>query len=180
MKLSLRLAFACTILVVLLTYSRGGLLGLAVVLMTISLKRKRNPRRYGPGPRALLGLEFCSRFLEARMGHFSKGNLDARQNSAWFHGEQPGTCSGLPNYRGLFRRSPHVDVFQSYQPRPCPLGLSFERPAQHLFSTSRRSGVRRSWIVPIADRILFLGVCRTSAAVLASFPPRTISSSTRI
>jgi len=91
----------------------------------------------------------------ARMGHFSKRDLDARQNSAWFSWGQPGLAQDtqLP---GLFRRSPTSECLSELSAASPALGLSFEAARTAFFQTFSPIRVRRSWIVPIADRNLFL------------------------
>jgi len=130
MKLSLRLAFACTILVVLLTYSRGGLLGLAVVLMTILFKtQKKFLGAMALVLAAFLVLSFAPDSWMARMGHFSKGNLDASAEQrlvSW--GTAWNFAQDYPITGGSFDVLPNVDVFQSYQPRPLPLGYPSSGP----------------------------------------------------
>jgi O-antigen ligase len=77
-RIGLRITFACTVLVILLTYSRGALLGLAVVVMAILMKTRHKVLAGA----VLVVTAFVVLLLAPdawmnRMSGFMQGNLDA-------------------------------------------------------------------------------------------------------
>lgn len=127
----LYLAFVCSVASVILTYSRGGMLGLAVVLLAITLKSRH--KILGLSAIAVAGLllvAFAPGAWIDRMSKVAHGKLDlsAEQRlvswgTAWnFSHDYPITGGG-------FDTLPDVAVFQRYQPRPLPLG--FKSSAAH-------------------------------------------------
>jgi putative inorganic carbon (HCO3(-)) transporter len=130
MRIALRVTFFCTILVVLLTYSRGGLVGLAIVLTAILLRTKRKAiGAFMMAVACFFVLSFAPDAWMSPMSKFMNGNIDAS-------GEQRlvswGTAWNLshdyPWTGGSFDALPNVQVFQRYQPRPLPLGFLSSGP----------------------------------------------------
>ena len=124
-RLALYACFICGIGSVLLTYSRGGLLGLAVVLGAIAMNSRR--KFIGGLLLALAALSVISFAPQAwmdRMGQFAQGSLDSSAEerlvawqTAWnFSHEYPITGGG-------FDTIPDANVFQRYQPGPLPGGF---------------------------------------------------------
>lgn len=127
----LYLAFLCSVASVLLTYSRGGMLGLVVVLVGITVRSRH--KLLGVSMillAALLLFSFAPGAWMERMSKIAHGELDlsAEQRlvswgTAWnFSHDYPITGGG-------FDTLPDVAVFQRYQPRPLPLG--FKSSAAH-------------------------------------------------
>lgn len=130
MRIGLRITFACTVLVILLTYSRGALLGLGVVVVAILMKT-----RHKVLAGALLVVTAFFVIVLApdawmnRMGGFLHGNLDASAEQrlvSW--GTAWNFSHDYPLTGGSFDVLPNVDVFQRYQPRPLPLGFLSSGP----------------------------------------------------
>jgi len=130
MRLGLRITFACTVLVILLTYSRGAVLGLGVVVVAIILKTRHKML-------AAVLLVVAAFFVFAfapdawmnRMSGFMHGNLDASAEQrlvSW--GTAWRFSHDYPITGGSFDVLPNVDVFQRYQPRPLPLGFLSSGP----------------------------------------------------
>src|SRR5260370_29070927 len=76
-RIMVRILFAATIFSVLLSYSRGGLLGLAVVITAISLRSRHKVLGVGLlAVTSLLVFSFAPPTWMDRMGNFVHGNLD--------------------------------------------------------------------------------------------------------
>jgi len=123
---ALYLAFGCSIVCVILTYSRGGILGLAVVLGAICIKAHR--KLLGSLMLLAAGLVVFSYAPEkwmTRMSGFLGGEVDgsAQQRlitwrTAWnFVQDYPITGGG-------FDTSPDPAVFQRYAPEALPGGFA--------------------------------------------------------
>ena len=126
----LYVSFLCSILSVILTYSRGGMLGLSVVLFAITLKSRRKIMGAFLIFVAAFGLlTFAPDAWIQRMSRIAHGQLDlsAEQRlvaweTAWhFSHDYPITGGG-------FDTLPDVNVFQRYQLRPLPLGFRSTAP----------------------------------------------------
>jgi len=126
----LRICFSCSVLSVILTYSRGGLLGLAVVLGAITFKSKH--KVIGTVllmTAVLITLSLAPGEWMDRMTRFMKGNLDSSANqrlvaweTAWrFVQDYPVTGGG-------FDTLPDVNVFQRYKVRDLPEGFPSTAP----------------------------------------------------
>jgi putative inorganic carbon (hco3(-)) transporter len=130
MKISLQIMFLCTILVVLLTYSRGALLGIVVVLTAIMLKtRHKVVGSFLMAVAALCVLTFAPDAWMSRMGRFAHGDLDSSAEErivTW--GTAWNFAHDYPITGGSFDVLPNVAVFQRYQPRPLPLGFLSSAP----------------------------------------------------
>jgi probable O-glycosylation ligase (exosortase A-associated) len=129
-RIGLRITFACTVLVILLTYSRGALLGLAVVVMAILMKTRHKVLAGA----VLVVTAFVVLLLAPdawmnRMSGFMQGNLDASAEQrlvSW--GTAWRFSHDYPITGGSFDVLPNVEVFQRYQPRPLPLGFLSSGP----------------------------------------------------
>lgn len=129
MRRLLRLFFVCGILVIILTYSRGALVGLAAVLAAITFKaRKKLLGSALLAVCALLILTLAPAGWTSRMDEFFRGNLDqsAQQRligwrTAW------NIAMDYPVTGGGFDTLPDVEVFQRYKPEPLP-GLPAQGP----------------------------------------------------
>jgi putative inorganic carbon (HCO3(-)) transporter len=130
MRIALRVTFFCTILVILLTYSRGGLLGLAVVLTAILLRTKSKAIGvFMMAVACFFVLTFAPDAWMTRMSQFMNGNLDASAEQrlvSW--GTAWNLSHDYPWTGGSFDALPNVQVFQRYQPRPLPLGFLSSGP----------------------------------------------------
>lgn len=156
MRIALRITFACTVLVVLLTYSRGALLGLGVVLAAIILKTRHK----------ILALSLATAtaffvFAAApdawmnRMSGFMKGNVDASAEQrlvSW--GTSWRFSHDYPIAGGSFDVLPNVDVFQRYKPRPLPLGFLSSGPHSIYFQLLADQG-----FVGLGLFLLLIGSC---------------------
>lgn len=127
---SLRFTFLCTVAVVLLTYSRGALLGLAIVLMAIMLKSQhKTVGIFFMAVAVLLVLTFAPAAWMQRMGRFANGNLDESAEQrlvSW--GTAWNLSHDYPISGGSFDVLHNVNAFQRYQPRPLPLGFLSSGP----------------------------------------------------
>src|SRR6185437_1998911 len=76
-RLIMRITFLCSIVSVLLSYSRGGLLGLSVVLAAITIRsRYKMISIILVLVTALSVISFAPEKWMGRMGNFAHGNLD--------------------------------------------------------------------------------------------------------
>lgn len=130
LKYSLHLMFACAVLVVLLTYSRGGLLGLTVVVIAVLLRARY---KIIGGTLAVFAVLFVLSYAPdawmARMGRFASGDLDGSAEQrlvSW--GTSWRFVHDYPITGGSFDVLPNVDVFQRYEPRPLPGGFLSSGP----------------------------------------------------
>lgn len=130
LRISIWITFASTILVILLTYSRGALLGLGVVLLALILKsRHKVVGSFVMVFVAFLVLSFAPGAWMDRMSGFLKGDLDSSAQQrlvSW--GTAWNFSHDYPITGGSFDVLPNVDVFQRYQPRPLPLGFLSSGP----------------------------------------------------
>ncbi|HKT46199.1 MAG TPA: putative O-glycosylation ligase, exosortase A system-associated [Candidatus Acidoferrales bacterium] len=140
----LNIGFVCGIATVILTYSRGGLLGLAAVLLMIAFKS-----RYRVLSSVLLLLSlflvltFAPEKWMERMGTItgSEQKMDdsAKQRIvAW--GTTWNFVMDYPIAGGSFRSLPNVDLFQRYQPEPLPEGYLSTAPHSIYFQTLGEQG----------------------------------------
>jgi probable O-glycosylation ligase (exosortase A-associated) len=124
------LCFFASILCVVLTYSRGGLLGLATVLFLLAMmSRYRIPALLMVGAAALLVVSFAPQAWTDRMDKMAHGEVDSSMMQrliAWRTGwnlamDYPITGGGLEAY-------PDVAVFKHYQPEEMPGGRESSGP----------------------------------------------------
>jgi probable O-glycosylation ligase (exosortase A-associated) len=141
-RLLLYLAFACGVLSVVLTYSRGGLLGLAAVLFAISLKS-----RYKLVSGILVSLAFIGVITFAppqwisRMTGLTHGDVDMSGHQrlvSW--GTSWNFAMDYPITGGSFNALPNVEIFQRYQNEPLPGGFLSSGPHSIYFQTLEEQG----------------------------------------
>src|SRR6266403_1809608 len=114
--------FVCGVVSVMLTYSRGGLVGLGVVLTAITIRSRHKLL----GGALLVGAAFLVIALApgawmARMDRFIQGDLDQTANQrlvAW--GTAWRFSKDYPLMGGGFNVLPNPNVFLRYAPRPLP------------------------------------------------------------
>ncbi len=142
LKRIMQLAFVCAIFNVILTYSRGGLLGLAAALALIALKsRHRLIAGFLLVAGVLVVLTLAPEAWMARMGRFAHGDLDSSANqrlvswrTTWnFVHDYPITGGG-------FNALPDVAVFQRYQSEPLPEGFLSSGPHSIYFQELEENG----------------------------------------
>jgi len=130
LRLLLYICFVSGIVSVLLTYSRGGLLGLTVVLGAIMLRSRHKILAAFTAVLAILViLALAPPSWMNRMGNFAEGDLDATANqrlvswgTAWnFSHDYPITGGGFHTIGDEF-------LYKRYQPRPLPGGLIASGP----------------------------------------------------
>ena len=156
LKILLWITFGCTLLVILLTYSRGALLGLFAVLTAIMLKsRHKIVGAFFLATAALLVLSLAPSAWMDRMGHFIHGNLDTSAEErliSW--GTAWNLAKDYPITGGSFDVLPNVDVFQRYEPRPLPLGQPSSAPHSIYFQLLGDQG-----FVGLGLFLLLIGSC---------------------
>jgi putative inorganic carbon (hco3(-)) transporter len=142
LKWLLYLAFACGVLSVVLTYSRGGLLGLAAVLFAISLKS-----RYKLVSGFLVAMAFIAVITFAppqwmsRMTGMAHGDVDMSGHQrlvSW--GTSWNFAMDYPITGGSFNALPDVEIFQRYQNEPLPGGFLSSGPHSIYFQTLEEQG----------------------------------------
>ncbi len=130
LRWALYLCFAGGIVSVLLTYSRGGLLGLVVVLGSLMLRaRHKIVAVFAITAAFFLVVAFAPDAWMQRMGRFAEGNLDATANQrlvSW--GTSWNFSHDYPITGGSFDTLPDESIFKRYQPRPLPDGLPASGP----------------------------------------------------
>lgn len=138
----LRLGFACSIFSIVLSYSRGGLLGLAVTLAAISFKsRYKVLSGLLIAMSVLLVITFAPEQWIKRMSTFLTGQLDgsAKQRLvSW--GTAWNFARDYPITGGSFRALPDVEIFQRYQPGPLPGGFLSSGPHSIYFQFLSEQG----------------------------------------
>src|SRR6266478_3475473 len=169
----LHLAFACGVLSVVLTYSRGGLLGLAAVLLAITFKS-----RYKLVGVFLVALSFAAVITFAppqwmnRMGGLVRGDVDMSGHQrlvSW--GTSWNFAMDYPITGGSFNALPDVELFQRYQPEPLPGGFLSSGPHSIYFQTLEEQG-----FVGLALYMLLVGSCWASLFTLRRSALRSASS----
>lgn len=140
----LNASFVAGIISVILTYSRGGLLGLAAVLCVITLKSKY---RVLSGlllvACGLLVLTLAPSEWMARMDTLTtnKEDMDASAQQrlvSW--GTTWNFSKDYPIAGGSFNTLPDVQIFQKYQPEPLPLGFLSSGPHSIYFQMIGEQG----------------------------------------
>ena len=121
LRILLRILFAATVASVLLTYSRGGLLGLAAVITVLTLRSKhKTVGAFLLAATAFLVISFAPAQWMSRMGDFASGNLDSSANMRLTSWTVAWRLSKDYPMGGSFDAVPNVDVYRRYQPRPLP------------------------------------------------------------
>jgi putative inorganic carbon (HCO3(-)) transporter len=130
LRLLLYLCFVSGIVSVLLTYSRGGLLGLTMVLGMIMLRsRHKILAAFAATAAVFIILALAPPAWMNRMGRFAEGNLDATANQRLVSWETAWNFShDFPITGGSFDALPDIYIFQRYQPRALPDGLLASGP----------------------------------------------------
>lgn len=157
------LAFACGVLSIVLTYSRGGLLGLAAVLFAITLRsRYRILSGFVAALAIVAVLTFTSQQWMERMGGMAHGEVDnsGRQRLvAWRTSWN--FALDYPITGGSFNALPNVELFQRYQPEPLPLGFLSTAPHSIYFQMLEEQG-----FVGLGLYLLLVASCWVSLASL--------------
>jgi probable O-glycosylation ligase (exosortase A-associated) len=169
----LYLAFACGILSVILTYSRGGLLGLCAVLLAVALKS-----RYKTVSVLMLALSFVTIVTFAppqwmnRMGGLIRGDVDGsgRQRLvSW--GTSWNFAMDYPVTGGSFNALPNIDIFRRYQTGPLPGGFPSSGPHSIYFQMLEEQG-----FVGLGIYLFLVGSCWVSLLGLRRKARRSPSS----
>jgi putative inorganic carbon (HCO3(-)) transporter len=170
----LNISFACGILTVILTYSRGGLLGLIAVLLVIAFKSRF--RVLSGFLVVILGftvLTFAPQKWMERMGTLTggTGNIDSSAKQrlvSW--GTTWNFVMDYPIMGGSFRSLPNVDLFQRYQSEPLPGGFLSSGPHSIYFQTLGEQGFvgLGLYLLLIASSIFSLRHLRRGARILPS------------
>src|SRR5258708_13737444 len=138
----LHLAFACGVFSVALTYSRGGLLGLAAVLFALTLKSRYKLVGVFLVALALVAvITFAPSWWMDRMGGRAHGNVDnsGRQRLvSW--GTSWNFALDYPITGGSFNALPDEEIFQRYQSEPLPGGFLSSGPHSIYFQTLEEQG----------------------------------------
>jgi putative inorganic carbon (hco3(-)) transporter len=115
-KKALYACFACAVVCVILTYSRGGLLGLTAVLVALSLKSRRKLIGIGLlGATAVAVLAFAPAAWTGRMNDLAEGQVDSSGQMrllAW--GCALNLVKDYPITGGGFEVFPDLNVVQRY------------------------------------------------------------------
>jgi len=138
----LYLAFVFGVISVVLTYSRGGLLGLVAVLLAITLKSN-----YKLVSRFFVALACVGVFAFAppqwmdRMTGLARGEVDRSGHQrlvSW--GTSWNFAMDYPITGGSFNALPNVQLFQRYQPEPLPGGFLSSGPHSIYFQMLEEQG----------------------------------------
>jgi putative inorganic carbon (hco3(-)) transporter len=173
LKWLLYVAFACGVLSVVLTYSRGGLLGLAAVLFAISLKS-----RYKLVSGFLVAMAFIAVITFAppqwmsRMTGLAHGDVDMSGHQrlvSW--GTSWNFAMDYPITGGSFNALPDVEIFQRYQNEPLPGGFLSSGPHSIYFQTLEEQG-----FVGLALYLILVASCWASLFNLRRHAARSPSS----
>ena len=141
-RYGLWLSFLGSIFSVILTYSRGGLLGLGVVLLMIAfMSRYRIVALAGIAAVVFMTLSFAPQQWTDRMDKAAHGDIDSSAEQrliGWRTGwnmvmDYPITGGGLDAY-------PDVVVFRHYQPEEMPGGRASEGPHSIYFQVLGEQG----------------------------------------
>jgi putative inorganic carbon (HCO3(-)) transporter len=156
LRILLQVCFACGVVTVLLTYSRGGFLGLAVVLGALALRSRQKVLAA-----ALIVVALVMVLILAppawmdRMGQLLHGNLDATANQRLVSWETAWNFShDYPITGGGFDALPDEAIYHRYQPRPLPDGLSSSAPHSIYFQLLADHG-----FVGLALFLVLVGSC---------------------
>jgi putative inorganic carbon (hco3(-)) transporter len=157
------LAFACGVLSVVLTYSRGGLLGLAAVLFAIIIRtRYKILSGFLAAITVFAVITFAPSQWMDRMGGLARGNVDdsGRQRLvAWQTSWN--FAMDYPITGGSFNALPNVMLFQHYQSEPLPLGFLSTAPHSIYFQMLEEQG-----FVGLGLYLVLVGSCWASLTSL--------------
>ena len=141
-RMGIYLTFFCAVLSVILTYSRGGLLGLGAVLFALVFKS-----RYKALSVVLLAISFVAVITFAppqwmeRMGGLAHGTVDESGHQrlvSW--GTSWNFALDYPITGGSFNALPNVELFRRYQPEPLPGGFESSGPHSIYFQVLEEQG----------------------------------------
>jgi probable O-glycosylation ligase (exosortase A-associated) len=141
-RLGIYLTFSCAVLSIILTYSRGGLLGLGAVLFAIVFRS-----RYKALSVVLLATSFVAVITFAppqwmeRMGGLAHGQVDESGHQrlvSW--GTSWNFALDYPITGGSFNALPNVELFRRYQPEPLPGGFESSGPHSIYFQVLEEQG----------------------------------------
>ena len=167
------LAFACGVFSVLLTYSRGGQLGLVVVLLAITFKSHYKVIALFLGALAFIAvITFAPPQWMARMGGLARGEVDTSGRErlvSW--GTSWNFAMDYPITGGSFNALPNVELFQRYEPERLPGGFLSSGPHSIYFQTLEEQG-----FVGLGLYLILVGSCWVSLNSLRRNSQRSASS----
>jgi len=172
-RLLLYLAFACGILSVVLTYSRGGLLGLAAVILALTLKSRYKLVGAFLAATCFVGvITFAPPQWMSRMTGLAHGDVDMSGHQrlvSW--GTSWNFAMDYPITGGSFNALPDVEIFQRYQNEPLPGGFLSSGPHSIYFQTLEEQG-----FVGLGLYLILVGSCWASLLSLRRRAARSPSS----
>jgi putative inorganic carbon (HCO3(-)) transporter len=121
LRVIFRTLLAACVISVLLTYSRGDLVGLGVVITVLTLRSRH--KVFGAfllTATAFLVISFAPPAWMDRMGGFLSGNLDGSANMRLTSWTVAWRLAQDYPMGGSFDAVPNVDVYKRYQPQPLP------------------------------------------------------------
>jgi len=155
LKIIYRILFAGSVISILLTYSRGGLLGLAVVITVLTLRsRHKLVGAFLLAVTVFFVISFAPPAWMARMGNFVNGNLDSSANMRFTSWTVAWRLAQDYPMGGSFDAVPNVDVYRHYQPNPLPDDALSSGPHSIYFQLLADQGY-----VGVALFLLLLGSC---------------------
>jgi putative inorganic carbon (hco3(-)) transporter len=164
--------FAASIFCIIFSYSRGGMLGLIVVLGLLALRsRYKVASLVALGVTALVLVTFAPEAWMSRMGNFAQGDLDDSANQriiTWKTGWR--FVQDYPITGGGFGTLPDPVVFQRYQPEPLPGGFLSSGPHSIYFQSLSEGGFvgLGLFLLLVASAVLSLRRVRKQAERLPS------------
>jgi probable O-glycosylation ligase (exosortase A-associated) len=171
LKRILNISFICGIVSVLLTYSRGGLLGLVAVMLTIVLKsRYRVLSGIVLVACGLLVLTFAPEKWMERMGtlkHESENVDDSAHQRLVSWGTTLNFSKDYPIMGGSFDTLPDIEVFQRYESEPLPGGFPSSGPHSIYFQVIGEQGY-----VGLILYLALIGCCMFSLRRIRSYARR--------
>jgi putative inorganic carbon (HCO3(-)) transporter len=121
LRVMLRILFLASIVSVLLTYSRGGLLGLVVIITAITMRSRHKVLGASLlAVTAILVVSFSPPAWTERMGNFVHGKMDGSAEMRLVSWTVAWRVAQDYPMGGSFDTVPNVDVYRRYQPRPLP------------------------------------------------------------
>jgi len=172
-RLLLYLAFACGILSVVLTYSRGGLLGLAAVILALTLKSRYKLVGAFLAILCFAGvITFAPPQWMSRMTGLAHGDVDMSGHQrlvSW--GTSWNFAMDYPITGGSFNALPDVEIFQRYQNEQLPGGFLSSGPHSIYFQTLEEQG-----FVGLALYLILVASCWASLLGLRRHSARSPSS----
>jgi putative inorganic carbon (hco3(-)) transporter len=167
------IAFACGVLSVVLTYSRGGMLGLAAVLFAITLKsRYKVISVFMVALCSVAIITLAPQQWTDRMGGLVHGDVDMSGHQrlvSW--GTSWNFAMDYPITGGSFNALPDVELFRRYQTEPLPGGFESSGPHSIYFQTLEEQG-----FVGLALYFFLVGSCWVSLIHLRRKAARSASS----